>query len=80
MYNCSFKTLLYDSERRAFVMCLKLIFQVQKGIRHIRREKSYLSKPLLCQQHTLSHSTSGVPAPLYFITDEERMLKETGTS
>lgn len=49
----------------------------QKGIRHIMGENSPLINPLQCQQCTLSNTASGVPTPLYFLTNEERMMKET---
>lgn len=40
-------------------------------------ENSPLIKPLQCQQCTLSTIASGGPTPLYFLTNEERMMKET---
>jgi hypothetical protein len=41
-------------------------------------ENSPLLKPLQCQQCTLSTTALGGPTPLYFLTNEERMMKETG--
>jgi hypothetical protein len=41
-------------------------------------ENSPLIKPLQCQQCTLVTAASGGPKPLYFLTDEERMMQETG--
>jgi len=41
-------------------------------------ENSTLIKPLQCQQCTLSTTASGGPTPLYSLTSEERMMKETG--
>jgi len=41
-------------------------------------ENSPLIKPLQCQQCTLSTAAPGGPTSLYFLTSEERMMKETG--
>jgi len=40
-------------------------------------ENSPLIKPLQCQQCTLSTTAPGGPSSLYFLTSEERMMKET---
>jgi hypothetical protein len=62
------------------MVCLNLIFQVQKGIGHVKGENLLCSFPLSCQQRTLSHTAPGSPTSLYFLTDEERMMKESGIS
>lgn len=62
------------------MICSKLIFQVPNGIRHVKGANSPHNILLSCQRNTLSHTATGSPTSLYFLTDEERMMKEFGIS